>query len=121
MLHTLSFCYIVISKVTCTERGCRPVVVVKVHMDVKQREKRREVRDPQRQIERFVYTRGAIQTGDVELIRELRERVQLKYTKTNLPADQCTSLSLSLLHSKCLTHCLFTERETTVKREVKQT
>lgn len=56
MLHMPSFCYIIISKVTCTEKGDGLIVVVKVHMDVKQREKRREVRDPQRQIERFVYT-----------------------------------------------------------------
>lgn len=87
MLNMLSFCYIIISKVTCTEKGCRSIVVVKVHMDVKQREKRGEVRDPQRQIERFVYTQVAIQTGDAGLIRKLRKRVQLKYTKTNSPTN----------------------------------
>lgn len=116
MLHMLSFCYVITSKVICTEKGCRSIVVVNVHMDVKQREKRREVRDPQEQIERFVYTQVAIQTGDAELIRKLRERVQLKYTKTNSPTDQFTSLSLPLLHSECLTRCLFTERETVSSR-----
>lgn len=42
------------------------------------RQPRREVTDLQRQIERFVYTQVAIQTGDAGLIRKLRERVQLK-------------------------------------------
>lgn len=41
-------------------------------------EKRREVTDLQKQIERFVYTQVAIQTGDAASIRKLRERVQLK-------------------------------------------
>ena len=41
-------------------------------------EKWREVTDLQRQIEKFVYTQVAIQTGDAGTIRKLRERVQLK-------------------------------------------
>lgn len=44
----------------------------------KGRQKRREVTDLQWQIERFVYTQVAIQTGDAGSIRKLRERVQLK-------------------------------------------
>lgn len=44
----------------------------------KGRQKGREVTDLQRQIEKFVYTQVAIQTGDAGSIRKLRERVQLK-------------------------------------------
>ena len=44
----------------------------------KGRQKRREITDLQWQIERFVYTQVAIQTGDAGWIRKLRERVQLK-------------------------------------------
>lgn len=67
--------------------------------------RRREVTDPHWQIERFVYTQVAIQTGDASSIRKLRERVQLKYTKTNVPTDQCNlCLSLSFCFSLAVTY-----------------
>lgn len=70
-------------------------------MHTQGRQRRGDVTDPQWQIERFVYTQVAIQTGDASSIRKLRERVQLKYTKTNVPTDQCSSLSLFLFLACC--------------------
>lgn len=70
-----------------------------VLVEEKGRQKRREVTDLQWQIERLVYIQVAIQTGDAGPIRKLRERVQLKYAKTNAPTDQCPPLSLPLYFS----------------------
>lgn len=62
----------------CNKKACRSFTLFYALAGEEGRQKRREVTDLQWQIERFVYTRVPIQTGDAGLIRKLRERVQLK-------------------------------------------